>query len=134
MKNTMTGNRALFKVGGQIVGTGVQNVDFQTDHGLQDVDGIGSPFTQEHVPGKVVYTINMSTFFISGKDLVEKGVVPDAESILTNGTLDIEVIDAISGETLLHYSGCSAATHGMSISKHMISSENATFRALKKLR
>lgn len=134
MKNTMTGNRALLKIGGQIVGMGVQSVDTQTDFGLQDVDGLGSPFTHEHVPGKVVYTINLSSYFISGKNLEVMGIVPDADTLLSAGTLEIEIIDNLTNQTQHLYEGCKAASHSHSYNKHVISGENATFRALRKIK
>jgi hypothetical protein len=134
MKNTMTGNRALFKVDGQIVGSGVQNVDFNDDHGLQDVDGIGSAFTQELVPGKASYSITLSQYFISGKNLIASGIVPDAKELLTSGLLEIELIDNVTGATLEHYTGARTATHSRQYGKHAISGENATFRAMNKLK
>jgi len=134
MKNTMTGNRALLKIKGQVVGSGVQNADFQDDLGLQDVDGLGSPFTQELVTGKVSYSINLSTYFIYNKKLIDLGFVPTSDDVLTSGELEIELIDNVTGETLELYTGCKAANHSRQYGKHVISGESATFRALRKLK
>lgn len=132
MKNTMTGNRALLKLRGQTIGGGVQNIDFSDDYGLQDVDGIGSPETQELVVGKMTHTINLSRFFIYNKKLIDLGLVPNSDEVLTSGDLEIEVIDNVSGTTLELYTGCKVASGTRNYSKHAITSEAATFRALHK--
>lgn len=133
MKNTMTGNRALLKIKGEIVGSGVQSAQFQDDFSLQDVDGLGSPFTQELVPGKVTYTINLTSYFISNQKLTDLGMVPNGTDLLTSGDLDIEVIDNITQKTIEHYQGCKANNHSRNYDKHAISGQNATFRALRKI-
>jgi hypothetical protein len=134
MKNTMTGNRALFKVDGKIVGEGIQNVNFQNDHGLQKVSGIGSALPKEHVVGEVNYTISLSSFFIYNKQLSEQGIVPDEKNLLTSGTLDIELIDNITGHLLHHYSGCKVASYSSSYAKHGISGQDATFQATNRIK
>ena len=133
MKETMTGNRVLLRIAGKTVGAGVQNVDFQDDFGLQDVDGLGNAETQELVPGAIRHTINLSTYRVSSESLVELGFIPTADTWLTSGALEIEVIDAITFVTQEHYVGCKCATHSRSYAKHTISGESATFRALNKL-
>lgn len=132
MKDTLTGNRVLLKIRGQVVGAGVQNVDVQDNFGLQDVDGLGSPFTQELVVGKITHSISLSNYRVSGKALDKLGFVPADDDWMTGGEMEIEVIDKISGETQELYLGCKAESHSRSYAKHVISGENATFRALKK--
>lgn len=133
MKNTMTGNRVLLKIKGQKVGFGtVQDASFSDDFGLQDVDGIGTPEAQELVTGKVSHTISLSKYFIAGKTLQKLGFVPTSDDYLTSGELEIEVSDKVSGVPLELYTGCKAATHARQYNKHVISSENVTFRALHK--
>lgn len=122
----------LLKIKGQVVGSGVQNVDFQDDFGLQDVDGLGNPETQELVVGKISHTINLSTYRASGKHLIALGFVPTTDEWLTAGELEVEVIDRVTGETQELYIGCKAASHSRSYQKHVISGENCTLRALHK--
>ena len=132
MKNTMTGNRVLFKLGGNIVGAGVQDVSMQDAHNLQDVDGLGSVETQELVPGKLVHTINVSTYFISGKNLRQAGYVPESDDILTADDFEIEIQDRLTQQTVELYTGCRFDSHARTYTKHNICGENATIRALHK--
>lgn len=132
MQNTMSGNRVLLKLAGKTIGGGVQNVNFSDDHGLQDVDGLGSPETQELVPGKLTHTISLSSFFIYNKKLTDLGFVPTSDEVLTAGGLEIEVIDNVSGETLELYTGAKVASYSRQYSKHALSGMDATFRALHK--
>ena len=132
MKETLTGNRVLLKIKGQLVGAGVQSVEVQDDFGLQDVDGLGSPFTQELVVGKISHSFNMSQYRVSGADLISLGYVPNDDAWLTSGDLELEVIDNVNGKTLELYTGCKAASHSRSYQKHVVCGENASFRALSK--
>lgn len=132
MKNTMTGNRVLLKLGGKTIGGGTQSVDFSDDFGLQDVDGLGSPETKELVPGKLMHSISLSRFFIYNKKLVDLGFAPNSDEVLTAGDLEVEVIDNVSGETLELYTGCKVASGTRSYSKHAITVESAQIRALHK--
>lgn len=133
MSKTMTGNRALFKLKGETVGAGiVQNVEFQDDFGLQDVDGIGSAESVELVEGKVTHTISFSKFFIYNKKLRDLGYAPTSKEYLSSGELDMEMIDQVTQTTLEHYTGCKIASGSRSYGKHTVSVENATFRAIHK--
>lgn len=132
MQNTLTGNRVLLKIKGQVVGDGVQSVSIQDDFGLQRVDGLGDPETQELVVGAVTHTITLQTFRASGVSLITQGFVPNSNEWLTAGTLEIEVIDKITGETQELYVGCKASSYSRDYNKHVISGCNATFFAMHK--
>ena len=132
MKGTMTGNKVLFKIGGTPVGAGVQSVNVSDDLGLQDVDGLGDPESAEFVPGKVTHTIQVSRYFLSSKKLRDLGYVPTSDQYLNPIEFEIEVIDRATGTTSELYTGCQAARHERSYGKHVVSGENATFRALHK--
>ena len=132
MRGTLTGNRVLLRIEGKTVGDAVQNVDFQDDFGLQDVDGLGNAETQELVVGAIRHTINLSTYRVSGQSLIELGFVPTSDTWLTSGALEIEVTDD-QGVTQEHYIGCKAASHSRTYQKHVICGGSASFRALQKL-
>jgi hypothetical protein len=130
--NTMTGNRALFKIGGEVIGL-AQNVEVSDDFGLQDVDALGSPETQEFVPGKFTHNINGSRYMVSGKSLKQLGFVPESGDWLTAPEFEIEIQDNITFQTLEQYTGCKFATHSRSYGKHVISGENYSVKARKKM-
>lgn len=132
--NSMTGNRALLKIGGQIIGMGyVQNVNISDDYGIQDIDGLGSAESMELVPGKVSHTISMSQFFVYNKKLTDLGIAPTSKQYLTSGELDISIVDQVSLEPIETYSGCKMTSSSRSYGKHAPSTAEATFRALSKI-
>lgn len=129
--NTMTGNRALIKIGGTVIGF-AQNVDIQDDFGLQDVDSMGDPETKEFVVGKISHTISGSRYHVSAKSLRQLGLVPTTEEWLTAPELEIEIQDAVSFATVETYVGCKFATHSRTYTKHSIVGENFTIKARHK--
>jgi hypothetical protein len=127
-KSTLTGNLCLIKIGGTEVGR-AQNVTADSDFGLEDVSGIGDVEVQEHVNTKVTHTITMDKFIISTKTLLELGIVPVSEDVLTMGVLDIEILTK-DGKLIKKYESCSAANYSLRVAAHAIVGENATWRAL----
>lgn len=133
MKNTMTGNRALFKIKGVAVAAGiVQSVNVSDDFGMQRISGLGSAEAVELVIGEISHTISVNKFFGYNQKLKDLGYVPESRDYLTSGEMDMEILDNISGATLEHYTGCKAANAGRDYSKHGPSSESVTFFALHK--
>lgn len=133
MKDTMTGNRALFKINGEVIGL-AQSVEVSDDFGLQDVDGLGTPETLELVAGKFTHNISGSRYMVSGKTLRKLGFVPTDSEWLTAPEFEIEIQDNVTFETLEHYTGCKFATHSRSYAKHSITGENFSIRARKKMK
>lgn len=134
MSNVLTGNKVNILINGNIIGGGniLQSVGLDTDYGLQDVDGIGTPLTQAHEVGKVVHSITLDKFVISKKNLVNLGYAPDDENLLNSNIIDIEIVND-KGEVEMILKGCSCANHRITITKHAIIGENATFRALRRI-
>jgi len=127
-KSTLTGNICLIKIGGTEVGR-AQNVTADSDFGLEDVSGIGDVEVQEHVNTKVSHTLTMDKFIINKKTLLELGIVPVSEDVLTKGVFDIEILTK-DGTLLKKYESCSCASYSLRIAAHAIVGENATWRAL----
>lgn len=127
-KSTLTGNICVIKIGGQEVGR-AQTVTADSDFGLEDVSGIGNVEVQEHVNTKVTHTLTMAKFIINKKTLLELGIVPISEDVLTTGVLDIEILTK-DGTLIKKYESCSCATYSLQVSTHAIVGENATWRAL----
>ena len=127
-KSTLTGNICVIKIGGQEVGR-AQTVTADSDFGLEDVSGIGNIEVQEHVNTKVTHTLTMAKFIINKKTLLELGIVPISEDVLTTGVLDIEILTK-DGTLIKKYESCSCATYSLQVSAHAIVGENATWRAL----
>lgn len=130
-KETMTGNRALIKIKGQVVGI-IQSVTFSDDFGLQDVDGCGDVEAQELVVGKITHSISGDRYFVSKQNLRQQGLVPDSAAWLTAPELEVEVQDTITGQPLEVYTGCKFATHTRRYTKHLVCGEDFTIRAMHK--
>jgi hypothetical protein len=76
----------------------------------------------------------MSKFFVIGKKLSDLGYQPDPAALLTAPGQELEILDTIGGRTLEHYTGLKMASGSRSYGKHAPSTENATFRALHKIK
>jgi len=131
MKNTMTGNRALFKMRGIVVGA-AQNVTCSDDFGLQDVDGLGNAESLELIPGKRTHTISGSKYFVSNKNLIQLGMIPKSDEWLTAPDFEVEIIDCISGATVELYTGCKFGSHSRQYGKHSVCGEDFQIRSLHK--
>jgi len=127
-KSTLTGNICVIKIGGTEVGR-AQNVTADSDFGLEDVSGIGDVEVQEHVNTKVTHTLTVDKYIINKKTLLEMGIVPVSEDVLTSGVLDIEILTK-DGTLIKKYESCSCASYSLRLTAHAIVGENATFRAL----
>lgn len=129
-KNIMTGNRVIFKIKETIVGF-AQNVEFQDDFGLQEVDGLGNLEVQELVVGKLGHSISGSRYYVSGKTLRGLGFIPNRDEWLSAEGFSVEVQDD-KYSTLENYTGCKFATHTRTYAKHTVCGENFTIRATHK--
>jgi hypothetical protein len=129
----MTGNRALLKLDGKIIGLGVQSVNFQENYGRQRIDGIGDGRAQELPVGQVSYTVSLDHYFISSKRLEDMGILPDYEQLLTSGGIDIELQDKVSKNTVALFTGCVIDSKGTNVPKFTPSGSNVTFQCLRKL-
>jgi hypothetical protein len=128
MKNTLTGNIIILKIGGTEVGR-AQTANADTDFGLEDVSGIGDVEVKEHVNTKITHTFALDKFIISKKTLLELGIVPVSEDVLTMGVIDIEILTK-DGTLIKKYESCSCANYSLRIAAHAIVGENASWRAL----
>ena len=134
LKNVMTGNMALLKISGKVVGAGiVANVNISDDLGLQDIDGIGLAESVELVTGAVKHTVSLSKFFVVGQTLANLGYMPGSNDYLTSGALELEILSNVDGTTLEHYTGLKLASSSRSYGKHAPTTEDAQFRALHKV-
>lgn len=131
IKNTATGNRALFKIRGETIGA-AQNVSCSDDFGLQDVDGLGDVEATEMVVGKITHNISGSNYFIAADTLRKLGFVPTAEEWLTAPEFEIEIVDKVTGETIELYTGCKFATHSREYNKNTITGQSWSCRSLHK--
>lgn len=126
--HTATGNRVLLKIKETTIGI-VQNATFDDNFDLQDVTGLGDVETQEHVVGHVTHQISGEKYFVKADTLQKLGFVPTTAEWLTAPELNVEVIDAVSGETVETYTGCKFNTHQRTYTAHRITGERFQIKA-----
>lgn len=131
MQGTMSGNRALFKIGGQVIGA-AQNVNVTDDFNLQEVDGLGDVETQELIVGKLTHRIDGEKYFVNGDTLQKLGMVPNSDAWLTAPELEMELIDSVTGTTIENYTGCKFNSHSRRYGKHQIVGESFSMIARHK--
>jgi hypothetical protein len=131
MKGTMTGNRALFKIKGTIVGAG-QNCSVDDNFGIQTVDGLGEVEALELVVGAVTHKISGEKYFVNSDTLTKLGIVPKTSDWLTAPEFDVEIIDSVSGTTTEHYTGCKFESTSRKYGKHQIVGESFSIIARHK--
>jgi len=102
MKETMTGNRAIFKIAGTVIGV-AQNVEVSDDFGLQEVDGLGNLEVQEYVPGKLTHRISGSSYFVVNQNLRQLNLVPESGDWLSSPEFEVEIQDALTYSTVESY-------------------------------
>lgn len=131
MQGTMTGNRALFKINGEVIGA-AQNVTVTDDFNLQEADGLGDVETQELLVGKLTHRIDGEKYFVNSDTLLKLGLVPQSDSWLTAPELTIELIDSVTGATIENYVGCKFNSHSRRYGKHQIVGESFSMLARHK--
>ena len=121
-----SGNTVLIKVKGAVVGR-AQGLDARRSFGTEGVYEIGSIMPQEHINNRYEGSFTLERYLIKKKDLANLGMVALGEEILKTDTLDVEVIDKSTGETVRCYRGCTASDYSENFRVGAISGENATF-------
>lgn len=124
-----SGNTVLIKVKGTTVGR-AQGLDARRSFGTEGVYEIGSIMPREHINNRYEGSITLERYLIKKNDLAKLGLTALGEEILTTDTIDIEVIDKTTGETIRCYRGCTASEYSENFRVGAISGENATFMYL----
>lgn len=132
-ENTMHGNRALLKLNGETFAAGtIQSVSVADNFGLQDVSGLGDAEVVEHIPGLVTHSINLERVFIYNKNLFRQGFVPNSTQYINPPSMELEILDKVTGETLEHYTGVKVESYDRTYGKHALSVERVSLRARHK--
>lgn len=124
-----SGNTVLIKVKGTVVGR-AQGLDARRSFGTEGVYEIGSIMPQEHINNRYEGSFTLERYLIKKNDLAKLGMTALGEEILTTDTIDVEVIDKATGETIRCYRGCTASEYSENFRVGAISGENATFMYL----
>lgn len=131
---TMTGNRTIIKIGGKAVGL-VQHININCRIDQQPLHGIGDVLPAEIVPGHVEYSVEGNRALVPKKSLTAMGILPDDDSWLTAPSLELELIDRVSGNNVLVY-GCKLTNYRIEAKAHAIVLEhfNMTARGMQRVK
>lgn len=125
-----SGNRTKVFFDGKDVGL-IQSVEMADDYGLEPASGVGDIHVQEHVPTIARHSLNVSTMMLRKGALLQAGIaVENGDGALQGLVFDFETYASDDTTLLRKYTGCSYASGSISIQKHAIVMQSASFMAL----
>lgn len=128
--NVRTGNQIKVFFGGKQVGL-IQSINANDDYSPEPASGIGDIHVQEYVPTMARHTLSISKMLLNKADLSAAGIWPENGDAVLNGyVFDVEQYDALTGDLIRKYTGCSYASGSVEVTKHAIVTANAQFNAL----
>src|SRR3990167_11367671 len=125
----MSGNRALIRFNGTIVGFGTTSASFDNDFGQQEIRALGSAKVQELQDGAHRFTVTLTSHYIPDKAIRDQIFHNEDEFAETN-QVDIECMDRVTGKVLERYVKCRRSRSGSQISANTPSTESVTFGAV----
>ena len=128
--NVRTGNQIKVFFDGKQVGL-IQSINANDDYSPEPASGIGDIHVQEYVPTMARHTLSISKMLLNKADLSAAGIWPENGDAVLNGyVFDVEQYDALTGDLIRKYTGCSYASGSVEVTKHAIVTANAQFNAL----
>ena len=129
-RNVRSGNQIKVFFGGKQVGL-VQSINANDDYSPEPASGIGDIHVQEYVPTMARHSLSISKMLLNKADLSAAGIWPENGDAVLNGyVFDVEQYDALTGDLIRKYTGCSYASGSVEVTKHAIVTANAQFNAL----
>ena len=125
----LAGLDAIFKIEDNVVGWAT-NVSFDEDFELQGIRTLGFHGDRGYKSQGYNCTVTIGTFVLQG-NISDAVPTPTRETILTSGTLKMELIDLVTGETLYILQECKCATIGVNMDSGSLATKNTTWRCRK---
>src|ERR1700734_369389 len=112
MSITLTGNRALVYVNGNLVGL-FDSVNYTTSIGTDPIFILGASNSQEiAITSQEVINLNCSGFRVVGFGVYTLPAVPQLADLMNFEALTITIVDRQSGATILTALGCVPNNYG----------------------
>lgn len=125
----MAGLDAIFKINGEVVGWAT-NVSFDEDFELQGIRTLGFHGDRGYKSQGYNCTVTIGTFVLQTKE--DNAVpTPSRDTILTSGTIDMELIETVTNTTLYILEQCKCATIGVNVDSGSLATKNTTWRCRK---
>lgn len=107
-----------------------QDVNINDDYGTQPQSGIGDIHAHSFAPSEARHTITFNSLILIKRPLRKVGIIPEnGDSMLKGIEFDISIRDRDSGAEFRKAIGAVFASGGLSIQKHQVAMNSATFMA-----
>lgn len=126
MSTVMTGARAIFRLAGNKVAY-ASNVSYNENYQLEPVNVLDNIATVEHA--EVGYTVDLQcqNFRVPDQSVKQLGIMSKLAAVLTQGELTAEVVDEITGVTLLLMTGVKMQARQSTVDARGIMTETWSF-------
>lgn len=130
MSQIMTGAKAIFRLNGVQIAY-ASSVTYNENIQLEEVNVLDKIETLEYA--EVGYRVDMScqTFRVAEQSVKQLGLMPRLGQILTQGELTAEVIDRITGATLLLMEGVKLESRSTTVDARGVMTETWSFKGIK---
>lgn len=130
MSKTLTGARSIFKIGGNKIAY-ASDCSYTINHDHQPIEVLDRIDVVEHA--EIGYNVNFScsTFRVAEKSATNLGIQPFLEDILTQPELTAEIIDKITGKTVLRITGVKFTSRSGQVGARSVGSETWSFVGLR---
>ena len=126
MTTVMTGARAIFRLAGNKVAY-ASNVSFNENYQLEPVNVLDNIATVEHA--EVGYTVDLQcqNFRVPDASVKQLGIMSRLSAVLTQGELTAEVVDEITGATILLMTGVKLQARQTTVDARGVMTETWSF-------
>jgi hypothetical protein len=130
MSTVMTGAKAIFRLNGAQIAY-ASNVSYNENIQLEEVNVLDQLEVMEYA--EVGYRVDMScqTFRVANQSVKQLGIMQKLGNILTQGVLTAEVIDKVSGLTLLLMEGVKLESRQTTVDARGLMTETWSFKGIK---
>lgn len=127
MSTVMTGAKAIFRLNGAQIAY-ASSVTFNENIQLEEVNTLDRLDVLEHA--EVGYRVDLScqTFRVADQSIKQLGLMSKLGSILTQGELTAEVIDRVTGATILLMEGVKLESRQTNVDARGVMTESWNFK------
>lgn len=125
-----TGARTIFRLNGVQVAYASQ-CTYNENVQLEEVNVLDNIAVEEHAEVGYRVDISCQTFRVQGKSIKQLGLMSKFADLLTTGILTAEVIDRVSGTTLLLMTGVKLESRQSSVDARGVMTERWNFKGIR---
>lgn len=130
MSQVMTGAKAIFRLNGVQIAY-ASSVSYNENIQLEEVNTLDRIEVLEYA--EVGYRVDLScqSFRVQNASVKQLGIMSRLAAILTQGVLTAEVIDRVSGSTILLMEGVKLESRATNVDARGVMTETWSFRGIK---